>query len=220
MLRKLTIRNYALIDEVEIDFSAGLSIITGQTGAGKSIMLAALGLLQGQKANTKAIADRSRKTVVEAVFSVKGGREDEDKEEGGVHELIVRREISPSGRSRAFIDDSPVTLDRLEECTMALLDIHSQHANLSLNSREGQLRIIDAMSDTEPLLAEYRHNFRKYVELRNRIKRIRELRERNKEKNGYIKMQLDALRKLKPRRGEQKEIERRYEMLSEADEIR
>lgn len=216
MLRKLIIRNYALIDEVEIDFSDGLSIITGQTGAGKSIMLGALGLLSGGRADTKAIADRSRKTVVEATFSM-AAVEAEGAETG---ELIVRREISPSGRSRAFIDDSPVTLDLLSAKVGQLLDIHSQHANLSLNSKEGQLKIIDAMADIEDLLTVYRKNFRHYVELRNQIKRIRELRERNKEKRGYLKMQLEALQKLKPRRGEQKEIEQRFEMLSEADDIR
>ena len=215
MLSKLIIRNYALIDEVEIDFSKGLSIITGQTGAGKSIMLGALGLLSGDRADTKAIADHSRKTVVEATFTTEV---DVAKETSS--EVIVRREISPSGRSRAFIDDSPVTLAELGEYVGRLLDIHSQHANLSLNSREGQLKIIDAMSGTVSLLEEYRKEFRHYVELRGKIKRLREMRERNREKRGYMLTQLEALRKLKPKRGEQREIEQRFEMLSEADEIR
>ena len=215
MLSKLIIRNYALIDEVEIDFSKGLSIITGQTGAGKSIMLGALGLLSGDRADTKAIADHSRKTVVEATFTT-----EVDVAEETSSEVIVRREISPSGRSRAFIDDSPVTLAELGEYVGRLLDIHSQHANLSLNSREGQLKIIDAVSGTVSLLEEYRKEFRHYVELRGNIKRLREMRERNREKRGYMLMQLEALRKLKPKRGEQREIEQRFEMLSEADEIR
>lgn len=215
MLSKLIIRNYALIDEVEIDFSKGLSIITGQTGAGKSIMLGALGLLSGDRADTKAIADHSRKTVVEATFTT-----EVDVAEETSSEVIVRREISPSGRSRAFIDDSPVTLAELGEYVGRLLDIHSQHANLSLNSREGQLKIIDAVSGTVSLLEEYRKEFRHYVELRGKIKRLREMRERNREKRGYMLMQLEALRKLKPKRGEQREIEQRFEMLSEADEIR
>lgn len=215
MLRKLIIRNYALIDEVEIDFSNGLSIITGQTGAGKSIMLGALGLLSGERADTKAIADRSRKTVVEATFS-----QSAENEAGAPEDLIIRREISPSGRSRAFIDDTPVTLDRLSECVGKLLDIHSQHANLSLNSSEGQLKIIDAMACTEDLLKEYRNNFKHYVDIRNRLRKIRDLKERNKEKRGYLKLQLEALQKLKPRKGELREIEQRFELLSEADEIR
>lgn len=215
MLLKLVIKNYALIDEVEIDFSEGLSIITGQTGAGKSIMLGALGLLLGERADVKTIADHSRKTVVEAIFLLTAAGTGSDEQE-----RIVRREISPSGRSRAFIDDSPVTLSELGETVGRLLDIHSQHANLSLNTRAGQLQIIDAMSGTEEKLAGYRNSFRKYVELRSKIKRIREIREHNKEKRGYLQMQLEGLKKLKPRKGEQREIEQRFEMLSEADEIR
>ncbi len=218
MLQKLIIRNYALIDEVEIDFSEGLSIITGETGAGKSIMLGALGLLLGERADNKAISDRSRKTMVEATFLIDAT----DPQTGlpVMGELIVRREISPSGRSRAFIDDSPVTLVQLSECTSHLLDIHSQHANLSLNSREGQLRIIDAMADTEQLLADSKGEFRKYVTLRSKIRNLREAKVKNLEKRSYIELQLQGLNKLKPRRGEQEEVERRFEMLSEADEIR
>lgn len=218
MLRKLVIRNYALIDEVEIDFSEGLSIITGQTGAGKSIMLGALGLLLGERADTRAIADRTRKTVVEATFLT--DVTDPETGESGPGELIVRREISPTGRSRAFIQDSPVTLTGLSECTSRLLDIHSQHANLSLNTREGQLAIIDAMADNGPFLADYRADFRQYVALRNRIRQLRELQARNIQKRASIRKQLDTLNKLKPKKGEQQEVERRFEMLSEADEIR
>lgn len=218
MLRKLVIRNYALIEEVEIDFSEGLSIITGQTGAGKSIMLGALGLLQGERADTRAIADRTCKTVVEASFLT----EVTDPETGqhGPGELIVRREISPTGRSRAFIQDSPVTLTVLSECTSRLLDIHSQHANLSLNTREGQLAIIDSMADNADLLADYRSDFRQYLALRSRIRQLRELQARNIQKRAQIRKQLDVLNKLKPKEGEQQEVERRFEMLSEADEIR
>lgn len=218
MLRKLVIRNYALIDEVEIDFSEGLSIITGQTGAGKSIMLGALGLLLGERADTRAIADRTRKTVVEATFLT--DVTDPETGESGPGELIVRREISPTGRSRAFIQDSPVTLTGLSECTSRLLDIHSQHANLSLNTREGQLAIIDAMADNGPFLVDYRADFRQYVALRNRIRQLRELQARNIQKRASIRKQLDTLNKLKPKKGEQQEVERRFEMLSEADEIR
>ncbi len=218
MLKKLVIRNYALIDEVEIDFGGGLSIITGQTGAGKSIMLGALGLLRGERADTKAIADRASKTVVEATFLT--DVTDPETGESGPGELIVRREISPTGRSRAFIQDSPVTLTSLGDCTSALLDIHSQHANLSLNSKDGQLDIIDAMAENADFLTDYRADFKKYVGLRTRIRQLRELKARNIEKRGIIRIQLEALNKLKPKKGEQQEVERRFEMLSEADEIR
>ena len=209
MLKKLYIKNYALIDEVEIDFSDGLSIITGETGAGKSIMLGALGLLLGGRADTKAISDKEHKTVVEAVFRSQDGRE-----------VIIRRELSPNGRSRAFVDDSPVTVVQLQNLTLRLLDIHSQHANLSLNSREGQLGIIDAMAANGRLLDDNRKDFRRYVEIRSALKKIKEQRQKNAEKRSFIQYQLDGLKKLNPRRGEHAEIERRYEVMSEADEIR
>lgn len=218
MISRLTITNYALIDEVEIDMGEGLSIITGQTGAGKSIMLGALGLLLGERADTKAIADRSRKTVVEATFT--GTVDDTRKDDAKGNEMILRREISPTGRSRAFIDDSPVTLAELSEVSARLLDIHSQHANLSLNTRDGQLEIIDAMADNSGLLADYRQDFRRYVALRSRIRQLRDIKTKNAEKRTRISRRLEALAKLKPRKGEQQEVERRFEMLSEADEIK
>lgn len=208
MLQTLIIKNYALIDEVEIDFASGFSIITGETGAGKSIMLGALGLLLGGRADTKAIADKSRKTIIEATFT------------GDDEELIIRREISPSGRSRAFVNDSPVTLQELAEKTVKLLDIHSQHANLSLNSREGQLQIIDAMSDTAGILEKYRRLFREYVAVRQQLKKIKEQNDKIRERRDLIEYQLQELNKINPKRGELEEVERRFEMLSDADDIR
>lgn len=208
MLQTLIIKNYALIDEVEIDFASGFSIITGETGAGKSIMLGALGLLLGGRADTKAIADKSRKTIIEATFT------------GDDEELIIRREISPSGRSRAFVNDSPVTLQELAEKTVKLLDIHSQHANLSLNSREGQLQIIDAMSDTAEILEKYRRLFREYVAVRQQLKKIKEQNDKIRERRDLIEYQLQELNKINPKRGELEEVERRFEMLSDADDIR
>lgn len=209
MLRKLIIKNYALIDEIEIDFNSGFSIITGETGAGKSIILGALGLLLGGRSDSRAIADKSRKTIVEAIFK-------DDKGE----ETIVRREISPSGKSRAFVDDSPVILQSLSEITLPLLDIHSQHSNLTLNSREGQLEIIDAMSDSEELLEDYRSTFREYVDIRKRLRKIQAENDRLKEREEILKFQFEELKKLNPRPGETEEVERKYELLSDADEIR
>lgn len=209
MLHQLIIKNYALIDEVEIDFSEGFSTITGETGAGKSIMLGALGLLLGERADTKAISDKSRKTIVEAAFL-----------DSDVKEIIVRREISPEGRSRAFVDDSPVTLKELAEVTKSRLDIHTQYANLSLNSKEGQLHIVDAISGSSKVLGEYRELFHKYREIRQRLRSLRELREKNEAQRSVIAYQIDEISKLNPKRGEQEEVERRFEMLSDADEIK
>ncbi len=229
MIKKLIIKNYALIDELEIDFGSGLSIITGETGAGKSIMLGALGLLRGDRADTRVIADKTRKTVIEATFEIPdssdnqptGNRQSENQHsDGQAEELIVRREIQPSGRSRAFIDDSPVTLAQLGDVTSRLLDIHSQHANLSLTTREGQRMIIDAMAGNEELLSDYRETFRRYVDIRSRIRKMKEEAARNKEKRESIIQKLEFLKKLNVKRGEQKAVERQFELLSDADEIR
>lgn len=205
MLSKLIIKNYALIDDLELEPDAGMSIITGQTGAGKSIMLGALSLLLGGRADAKAIGRPDKKTVVEGYFS---------------NDLIIRREIAPNGRSRAFVDDSPVTLQQLEEITSELIDIHSQHDTLSLNSREGQLKILDTFAADEAQLVEYRQLFHDFVGARNKIKKLKEEIERNKEVRGMLEYRLEILDKLNPKPGEFAEIEKRYDLLSEADRIK
>lgn len=220
MIKKLIIKNYALIDELEIDFGNGMSIITGETGAGKSIILGALGLLLGDRADAKAMADKSRKTIVEAIFELKRPSEEGASELPETIELIARREILPSGRSRAFVDDSPVTLVKLQNITSRLLDIHSQHANLSLTSPEGQLKIIDAMADNSSLLADYREVFRNYIAVRNRLRKLKEQNEQNNEKRGALEYQLGQLKKLNVKLGEQEKVEKTFELLNDADEIR
>ena len=219
MIKKLIIKNYALIDELDIDFGDGLSIITGETGAGKSIMLGALGLLLGERADTRAIADKSRKTIVEATFEVERPSEELAIGEMEKIELIARREIQPSGRSRAFLDDSPVTLLQLGSVTSRLLDIHSQHANLSLTSGEGQLQIIDAMADNKESLEDYREVFRNYVAIRNRLRKIKEEKAKNQERRDAIAYQLSQLQKLNVKLGEQEAVERSFELLNDADSI-
>lgn len=209
MLSQLNIQNYALIDDLQLNLGAGLSTITGQTGAGKSIMLGALSLLSGGRADTKTVTDKERKTVVEAVFTTPEGSE-----------TIIRREISPSGRSRAFVDDSPVTLPLLEATTAALLDIHSQHANLRLNSREGQLSIIDAFAGNSEMVEDYRRTFKEFVGLRNRIRQLKEQNDRTREMRELLEYQLQQLDALDPKQGEYEQVERQYDMLSEADAIR
>lgn len=207
MLSRLIIKNYALIDDLDLDLEPGpgMSIITGETGAGKSIMLGALSLLLGGRADAKAVTDNSRKTIVEAHFS---------------NGMIVRRELSPNGRSRAFMDDSPVTLQQLEQTTSSLIDIHSQHATLTLNSREGQLKIIDTFAENDILLGEYRDLFRNFVATRNHIKQLKEESERNRDMRSMLEYRLEILDKLNPKRGEFAEIEQRYDLLSEADRLR
>src|SRR5690554_5386944 len=148
MLYHLSISNYALIDAADIDFNAGFTVITGETGAGKSILLGALSLILGQRSDVSVLRDKSRKCVVEAGFNLAGyaledlfGREDVDYEE----DTLIRREILPTGKSRAFVNDMPVTLAFLKELADHLIDVHSQHQNLLLGSNDFQLGVVDAV---------------------------------------------------------------------------
>lgn len=224
MLRRLTISNYALIDRLETEFNEGLTVITGETGSGKSIMLGALSLLLGGRADTKVIRHNDRKSVIEAVFSKPDPELRSIVETAGsewdTDELIVRRELSPNGRSRAFINDSPVTLQALQELMPRLIDIHSQHQTLQLADPRHQLRIIDAMAGNSQLLANYKSLFNRYVRLRQRIETLRSEIARNRENREFMAFQLQQLDKLKPRRGELEEIERQFDIFSDSGEIK
>lgn len=224
MLERLTIKNYALIDTLQIDFSRGLSIITGETGAGKSVMMGALGLLTGERADSKVLTTRGGKAIVEASFDQVAPKLklifehlDLDWNNG---EIIVRREIAQGGRSRAFVNDTPVTLTVLGEVTRQLIDIHSQNSNRLLSTPEYQLDIIDSMAGNAALRKEYKSNFRKYVELRSSIRKIRENSERSRENNELMRFQLDQLNALDPKKGELVEIEKRFDLLSDAEELK
>ena len=232
MLKTLRITNYALIDRLELEFGPGLTIITGETGAGKSIMLGALSLLLGGRADTRVIGDSSRKTEVEAIFvdvdpelrpvfderGIEWVDADSDGRDG--NEVIIRREISASGRSKVYINDRSVTLLTLSLVASRLIDIHSQHANAKLSDPAEQLRVVDLLSDNKAQLAEYRKEFAAYVDIRRRLKALREEMSKSAENADFMKFQLEQLDKLKPRRGELVETERRFEVLSDADEIR
>lgn len=224
MLRNLSISNYALIDSLHIDLSDGLTILTGETGAGKSVMMGALALLMGDRADSKVLANREGKAVVEGIFdnvskSLKKTFEDNDLDwnEGSV---IVRREISANGRSRAFINDTPVTLPLLTDIAGGMVDIHSQHSNRLLSRPEHQLWIIDSMADNTDLLADYRRDFSLFASLRAKIKKLREAIERNHENRQLRAFQLEQLTKLNPREGELEEVEKTYDILSDADDLR
>lgn len=224
MLSRLTIDNYALIDHLELDFSNGFTIITGETGAGKSIMLGALGLLRGGRADTKVVSDKSSKSIVEAKFKSESEeikdffeREMLDWNEDGI---IVRREISAAGRSRAFINDTPVNLNQLAELTDSLIDIHSQYENRQLAEPSRQLEIIDIFSDNSALKSEYRIAFHKAVKLRNRIKSLKRDFENIKARREMIEYQFNILRELNPQAGELQDIERRHELATQADELK
>lgn len=229
MLRNLIIRNYALIEHLDLEFGPGLTIITGETGAGKSIMLGALGLVMGGRADTKVISDGGSKSVVEALFTdvepelrqlLEEKGIDWIENEQGVSELTVRRELSSSGRSKIFVNDTSITLQTLSLIVPRLIDIHSQHANAKINDPAERLRIIDAMAQNEEIRSEYSSIFGEYVDLRRQIKSRREAIAKSAENIAYLRFQLEQLDKLKPKKGELKDIERKFEMLSDADEIK
>lgn len=224
MISRLTIDNYALIDKTVVDFREGFTVITGETGAGKSIMLDALGLLMGARADSKAMANKDRKTIVEAVFQSPDAsiaKILEEKEiDWDANELILRREITPSGKSRGFINDTPVNLTVMGEVAGKLLDIHSQHSNSLLNTPSRQLAIIDSFGGLVKLLEAYQETFRKYVALRHRVKAIKENIEKGKENRDFILFRLEQLDKLKPKKGELAALEREFEILGDSDRIK
>lgn len=218
MLRKLYISNYALIDSLEIDFGLGFNVITGETGAGKSILLGALSLLRGVRSDAKKVLNNGRKIVVEGTFEALGYGLQELFAEYGLDwddsELLLRREVAATGRSRAFINDTPVSSSVLAEVASRLVDIHSQHQNLLIGSRNFQLGVLDALAGNEAGCEDYRCCFREYAELRRRILAIKEAAAKNRENEEFIRFRLEQLKKLNPRQGEIRELERRQEILA------
>ena len=225
MLSKLSINNYALINHIEIDFNHGLSIITGETGAGKSIILGALSMILGERADTSSIGNLGKKSIIEAVFDVS---ELEDiKQFCDLHDLdiddsqiILRRELSTIGRSRAFINDTPVSLQVLKELAIKLVDIHSQHQNQLISDSKYQLKVIDSIAENQDELVRYKTQFKKYVELRNKILKIKSKISLSRENEEFLKFQFDQLNRLNPKIGEQKDLESQLEILSNAESIK
>ena len=224
MIRQLSIHNYALIDSLDIELGEGLTILTGETGAGKSVMMGAISLLMGGRADSKVLANRVGKAVVEGAFDSDSKtlralfeENDLDWNDG---QIIIRREISANGRSRAFVNDTPVTIPLLTDVAGGMVDIHSQHSNRLLSMPDHQLNIIDSIADNGDLLAGYRENFSKFASLRKRIRAIREAMEKSREAREFHAFQLEQLSKINPRRGELAEVEKAYDILSGADDLR
>ena len=211
MIKQLHISNYALIDRLDIEFADGLTIITGETGAGKSIILGALSLILGERADLKAIRDADSKTIVEATFDIAGyGLEPFFKEydiDWDEHECIVRRELSPSGRSRAFVNDTPVALAALRELITRLLDIHSQHNNMLLSNPQFQLSILDSIAGNADLLGNYHKAYAEYREAEQRLAETVTAMERLKQNEDYIRFQLDQLQAMQLQPDEDQQLE-------------
>lgn len=218
MIKLLHISNYALIDRLEIGFDDGLTIITGETGAGKSIILGALSLILGERADTKAIRDTSTKTVVEATFDITGYHMEPFFKENDIDwdekECIVRRELSPSGRSRAFINDSPVALSLLRELATRLLDIHSQHSNMLLSQPTFQLSILDSIAGNSTLLESYHSAYQQYREAVKRLDETEREMEQLRRNEDYIRFQVNQLQEMQLKPNEDQELEAQQNKLS------
>lgn len=225
MLESLNITNYALIDRMEINFHDGFNIITGETGAGKSIMLGALSLIMGERADTRAIKMSSQKSIIEAVFAVNGHdtlkdyclTNDIDWDDS---KCILRRELLPSGRSRAFINDSPVSLALLSGVALQLIDIHSQHQNQLLAKPDFQRHIIDTLANNEGLRTVFAQ---RYNSLREAVKTLKQAKVRiakSRENEEFIRFQIQKLDELSPVEGEQEELERTRDKMANITEIK
>lgn len=224
MLKSLYIKNYALIDSLEIDFGQGFSVITGETGAGKSIILGALSLILGQRADIKAIKQGENKCVIEGVFDVSAYDLKSFCEEKGIEydpdSYILRREILSSGKSRAFINDSPVSLADLKELGSQLIDIHSQHQNLLLSDTRFQMQVIDALAGNKDLLKEYQKAFSAYRQEEQALVALRDVVRKNKEEEDYLRFQYESLSEAALQEGEQDDLESELETLNHAEDIK
>jgi len=222
MLRNLLVRNYALIRELEINFDKGFTVLTGETGAGKSIILGALSLILGNRADSSTLLDKSEKCIVEGLFDIDGDQAHEFFKENDIDEVTpveIRREVTPNGRSRAFINDTPVTLDIMKELGSRLIDIHSQHQSLLLTSNQFQLSVIDSFADHTTLLDEYRAVYTEYKELEKEYRILAGERDKNMSDLDYFTFQLKQLDEAKLGEGEEKDLETEQEMLTHAGEI-
>lgn len=223
MLRSLYIQNYALIEKLDISFGAGFSVITGETGAGKSIILGAIGLLLGQRAEVKAIRQGASKCVIEARFDISAyGMEPffEDNELEYEEECILRREVYASGKSRAFINDTPASLVQMKELGEQLIDVHSQHQNLLLNKEGFQLNVLDILSHNDEQLSAYQSLYREWKQAQQDLADLIARAEQNKADEDYIRFQLEQLEEANLSAGEQEELEQETDMLSHAEEIK
>ncbi|MDR0894785.1 MAG: DNA repair protein RecN [Prevotellaceae bacterium] len=223
MLRSLSIQNYALIQSLNITFETGFSVITGETGAGKSIILGAIGLLLGQRADVKAIRQGAAKCVIEACFDIADYRMQPFFEENELEyepECILRRELYATGKSRAFINDTPAPLAQMKELGEQLIDVHSQHQNLLLNQEGFQLNVLDILAHNDRALESYRTLYHEWRKACSRLEEAQGLAARNKADEDYIRFQWEQLNEARLTEGEQEELEEEAAILGHAEEIK
>jgi DNA repair protein RecN (Recombination protein N) len=223
MLKQLHISNYALIDELNVSFESGFNVITGETGAGKSILLGALGFALGDRADTNVLFDKDKKCVVEAIFEL----DDESltplfeaNELDFENECIFRRELNPQKKSRAFINDTPVALQTMKELGNQLVDIHSQHDSLLLTDADFQLKLLDEIAQNNAVLDNYQAEYGNYNTLKRKLNELQDIAAKNTAENDYLKFQLDELDKADLKEGEYADIEQTLSMMENAEEIK
>ncbi|MBN2638959.1 MAG: DNA repair protein RecN [Bacteroidales bacterium] len=222
MLQHLYIKNYTLIDVMEIDFNIGFTVITGETGAGKSILLGALSLLLGKRADLSVLMDKEQKCVVEATFDVSKLELTELFEANDLdyeRQTVIRREIVPSGKSRAFVNDTPVNLPLLKELGEKLVDIHSQHQTLLLNELDFQREVFDGYVNKPAAMKEYQTVYKQYKAVENKLVDLVERNQQERRDEDYVRFQLDELEAANLNVDEFRELEEKVQMLSHAEEI-
>lgn len=224
MLKSLYIKNYALIDTLDIHFEKGFSVITGETGAGKSIILGAIGLLLGQRADSKSIKGENGKCIIEALFDLSVYHLEDFFERNNLEfdgtECIIRREVTTSGKSRAFINDTPASVAQLKELGEMLIDIHSQHQNLMLSKENFQLNVIDILAGNKDELETYKTLYQTYKQHSKALEQAQQEAEKARDEEDYLQFQLEQLEKADMKANEQEELEQEAETLSHAEEIK
>lgn len=224
MLKHLFIKNFTLIDTLDLELHSGFSVITGETGAGKSIILGAIGLLLGQRADSKSIKQGADKCIIEAEFDLSHYglepffQQNDIDYDGG--ECVVRRELTASGKSRAFINDSPAPLTLLKELGEQLVDIHSQHQNLLLQKHDFQLNVLDVMADNSSLLADYEHAYEDYQQAVADVADMERNIEQSRQQADFLRFQVEELAEARLNDGEQEELEQRSETMTHAEDIK
>lgn len=224
MIRRLHIENYALIEHLDIEFHPGFSVITGETGAGKSIIIGAIGLLLGQRADSKAMKPGANRCVIESTFDLSAYQLDSFFSENDFDfdgaECIIRRELTASGKSRAFINDTPASLAQLKEIGEQLIDVHSQHKNLLLGKEDFQLNILDIVANHQTLLDEYRDAYKAYKASVRELESVQEEAKRSREDEDYLRFQVEQLANENLQEDEQAELEAEQETLEHAEDIK
>lgn len=223
MLKSLNIRNFALIDQMTVDFHQGFSVITGETGTGKSVLLGAISMLLGQRSDATAVREGADRCIIEGHFDISTyslrNFFDENDLDYDEQDCIIRREVSVTGRSRAFINDTPVTVARLKELGTYLIDIHSQHQNLLLGDRNYQLDVLDILSDDTSALVSYKDIYAEYMRCRKELSKLKDELDKSRRDEDWLRYQLNEIEQCEFSEGEQEELEQEQQELSHAEEI-